>query len=294
MSSPSVSNGVEEPREAGPPPEATGTPALDLEPESDPSALVELFADWPAERTEAETYPSPNGIFEAVVSLKFGLVHLDREYYYSLVQVFSAQGELLYTPIEQVAPFGLGYTRPEVVSWSKVGPRAYLADRVVVDGCAPFGQYVSLRAVDLETGEVEQVGEGLQGAVSVSPDERYLAAIAWRDNEYRLDLLQLGDGKLTSSALEGLNADDLGAIVWSPHSTAFAFTAAQLPCLPDWQHSVVRVDFPDLTTTIFELPEDEQLITAEWDESGILLNTLADPEPHWRMDPLSGELTPID
>ena len=81
-------------------------------------------------------------------------------------------------------------------------------------------------------------------------------------------------------------------MVWSPDAARIALTAANNPCMPDWQQAIVLVDASNLSQRTLVGPDERLLKTSAWQEAGKIL--LEDNQQNlWWLQVDSGEVTLI-
>ena len=268
----------------------TGTPAqtLQLTPTPDWAAITTQIAALPD--SESWTEPSPDGKWNAVGRTKTetGFFLGEQELYYTQLKVVSADQSVEWPLVEEISPYGLGYTTPEPLHWSADGRYLYYTNRPHVDGCGLFVTGSDLWRVDLADGSVTQVlPQGAQ-SYSFSADDSQAAYVTW-NTPPELVLHDLVTGEERRLVLD---FEDAGAVVWSPDSAMLALTGAEKPCQAGWAHAIVVIEPSNLTPRTL-LPPDERLFTTKnWREAGKIL--LEDLDRNlWWLEVESGEVALI-
>jgi len=266
----------------------THEPTSTLTPTPDWETIAALMSEIPD--SENWTEPSPNGKWTAVGRIKIdtGIFQGEKEIYYTQLKVISADQSVEWILVEEISPFGLGYTTPEPLHWSADGRYLYFTNRPHADGCGLFVTGSDLWRADLADGSITQVlPEGAQ-SYAFSPDGTLVAYMSW-STPPELALHNLGTGEERRVVLGFENA---GAIVWSPDGAMLALTGAQKPCQAGWNHTIVAMELIVLTPQTL-LPPDERLyITRGWQETGKILLEDFDRDLFW-LDVESGEVTKI-
>ena len=225
----------------------TGTPepTSTLTPTPDWDAIAAKMSEIP--ESEIWTEPSPNGKWTVVGRMKIdtGIFQGEQELYYTELKVVSADQSVEWILVEEISPFGLGYTTPEPLHWSADGRYLYFTNRPHADGCGLFVTGSDLWRADLADGSVTQVlPEGAQ-SYAFSPDGTLVAYMSW-STPPELALHNLGTGEERRVVL---GFEDAGAIVWSPDGAMLALTGAQKPCQAGWNHAIVVIELIRLNPT---------------------------------------------
>jgi Tol biopolymer transport system component len=237
---------------------------------------------------EASASFSPDGAWVAVTTALFPTGAAER--YYTQLRVMRLDGSAAWLPVDEWAPWGLGYTTPEAFQWSVDGRSLYYTNRPVPDGCALFVNGWDLWRLDLETGEAEEVVPGTSLWLALSPDEGTLAYV--RDDLVLLDLQSGAERRLTLSEVDQAVNKEVGNLVWSPDGSALLLTVAYDACTPDtWAQSILRVDVDSLTPTLLVDRDPRLLSTLEWPAPNQALLTDRDGDRYW-LDPASGLIEP--
>ena len=263
-------------------------PAVEMSPTPDWEAIATQIAALPDSETWAE--PSPDGKWSAVSRTKTetGFILGEQELYYTQLKVVSADQSVEWPLVEEISPYGLGYTTPEPLHWSADGRYLYYTNRPHVDGCGLFVTGSDLWRVDLADGSVTQVlPQGAQ-SYSFSADDSQAAYVTW-NTPPELVLHDLVTGEERRLVLD---FEDAGAVVWSPDSAMLALTGAEKPCQAGWAHAIVVIEPSNLTPRTL-LPPDERLFTTKnWREAGKIL--LEDLDRNlWWLEVESGEVALI-
>jgi len=264
-------------------------PVVELSPTPDWETIATQIAALPDSETWAE--PSPDGKWTAVGRTKTetGIILGEQELYYTQLKVVSTDQSVEWTLVEEISPFGLGYTTPEPLHWSADGRYLYYTNQPHVDGCGLFVNASDLWRVDLADGSITQaLPEGAK-SYAFSPDDSQVAYVTW-STPPDLVLHDLGTGE---DRRLGLDFEDAGALVWSPDGIMLALTGAENPCQAGWAHTIVVVDTSDLTPRTLNLPDERLLNTNDWQEAGKIL--LEDFDRNlWWLDVESGDVTLIE
>lgn len=254
------------------PPPVTGTPTPNL-------------ADFQL-RTWSST--SPDGQWTAQVTAAFPASSGGK--YYTQLKVSKADGTLEWVVVDEWLEWGLGYTIPQPLHWSRDGRYLYFTNQPVPDGCAVFVNGSDLHRVDLSNGRVEDLVPSVGLWLSLSPDETMLAYIGYGDRG-----LVIRD--LTTGAEQEVRFDpgqpyQAGHIVWSPEGTALMVTLALQPCATDWADStsIVRVEIPLLAQRTLIREDTRRFITVEWSTVDKVLLQDGGGD-YWLMDAATGHVT---
>jgi Tol biopolymer transport system component len=245
-----------------------------------------------AEVPDSETWTenSPDGKWTALGSTKTetGIILGEQELYYTQLKVVSADQSVEWVLVEEISPFGLGYTIPAPLHWSPDGRYLYYTNRPRVDGCGLFVTASDLWRVDLADGSTSQILPSEAQSYAFSPDGSQVAYITWSaPAELVLYDLDTGDERRTT-----LDFKDAGAMLWSPDGARIALTGANNPCLPEWKQAILLVDASDLSQITLVPPDERMLKTSAWQEAGKIL--LEDNEQNlWWLQVDSGEVTLI-
>ena len=244
------------------------------------------------------TNRSPDGRWSAT-----GLAAFPRsapEKYYARMTVARSDGSAAWTVIDLWSPYGMGYTTPEVLQWSRDGGAVYVTNKGHPDGCAPFVNATDLLRVDLATGTITQIVPAVGLWLALSPDETKLAYAGFK--ERGLVVRDLATGKEQETGLKRRTGADfgdaIGLIVWSADSSTVVYTVAVRPCSGSasesqsvWAQatSIVRVDAATLQQTTL-LNEDKQLrIVSAWAGADRLLLRDKDGR-NWLLNVTDGRL----
>lgn len=223
----------------------------------------------------ADAQVSPDGRWLAVsvvMTPRAGGGYTGGEYYTQL-RVVRREAGLAWTVVDAWAPYGLGYTTPQPLRWSRDGRYLYYTHRPVVDGCALFVTGWDLWRVELSTGRVTELASELGLALALAPDERTVAYV--RED---LRLRELATGAERRIRLEGLASAarrEVGNLVWSPDGAQLLLTAAYAACEPDtWVHTLAVVDVKTGALRVVLNQDARQFRAVSW----------ADQEHAWLVD----------
>lgn len=256
----------------GTPTDVTGTPTPDL-------AALQL-------RTWSST--SPDGKWIAQVTAAFPVSNGGN--YYTQLKVLKVDGTLEWVIVDEWLEWGLGYTIPQPLQWSRDGRSLYFTNRPVPDGCAVFVNGSDLHKVNLSDGSVRALVPSVGLWLSLSPDETMLAYIGYGDRG--LVIRDLATGAERETKLDPGQRYQAGNIIWSPDGTALMLTLALQPCSTDWADStsIVRVETTSLEQTTLIREDKRRFITVEWSTADKVL--LRDGEgDYWLMDATTGQVT---
>jgi hypothetical protein len=123
----------------------------------------------------------------------------------------------------------------------------------------------------------------------LSPDDETAAYLARQESgRYALVLRDLASGRERRVELE---ADQAGAIVWSPDGRSLLLTLASHPCQPpDWTQSIVQVDATSLALKTLISNDKRLFAVTAWLEAGRV--ELRDKDgKFWWLDVASGTVT---
>ncbi|MEZ4706913.1 MAG: hypothetical protein R3A44_06905 [Caldilineaceae bacterium] len=169
------------------------------------------------------------------------------ESFYVEVVVKNREGSIVWTPIAERRPYGLGYLMPTIVQWSQNDHALYLSNSSSGDGCGIFGGSYGLWRFDAQTGQMSEVLTQTN-QLAIAGDEEW---VAYTGTEPRaIELLNLTSGATHTVKLEMMDGNaQLGALVWSPLNNAVALTVAHLPCTTGWTQSIVMINVETLQVT---------------------------------------------
>ena len=266
----------------------TMKPTVEPTPTPDWEAIATQIAELPD--TEIWTESSPDGKWTAIGRMKTetGIILGEQELYYTQLIVASADQSVEWLLVEEISPFGLGYTIPAPLHWSTDGRYLYYTNRPRVDGCGLFVTASDLWRADLADGSVSRILVNEAQSYAFSPDGSLVAYITWSaPAELVLYELETSEERRTT-----LDFEDAGAMVWSPDGARIALTGANHPCLPDWKQAIMLIDASDLSQTTLMPPDERLLKTSAWQEAGKIL--LEDNQQNlWWLLVDSGEVTLI-
>jgi WD40-like Beta Propeller Repeat len=284
-----------------PVPTVTPLPSTTPVPTSVQTPTPAATATSTAEPVERWSSTSPDGKWIAQGMMEGPFLAGDEEKYHYQLKVVSADRSIEWTAVDERARWGLGYTSPRPLHWSKdeaLGTTAlsttrylYFTNEPVPDGCAVFVNGSDLQRMDLITGQVQEILPRKAWWLSLSPDERQLAYVYWNGEALEIVLRTLTTGAERRAKLKGASGDSqAGNIVWSPDGNAFMLTVATHPCnLESWTHSIVRVDCAALSQKVLILEDKRLFITVEWPKAEQVL--LKDKEGNsWWMDATTGQV----
>jgi len=212
------------------------------------------------------------------------------ENYYTQLKVSKADGTLEWTVVDEWSAWGLGYTIPKPLHWSRDGRFLYFTNQPVPDGCAVFVNGSDLQRIDLSNGDVREIAPPVGLWLALSPDETMLAYIGYGGRG--LVIRDLATGAEQEIPLDPGKDYQAGQVLWSPDSKTIILALAIHPCSTGWADStsIVRVDVTTLEPVTL-LREDKRLfVPVEWTAAGKVL--LKDGEgAHWLMDVTTGQVT---
>lgn len=186
--------------------------------------------------------------------------------YYQQLTVRHVSGSPSYTLIDGWFTLLPGYTIAEPLAWSQSGDALYYTNNYQADGCALLYNGSDLYRVELKDGTVTEVlPPDTTIKLGLAQDERHVAYQAM--GEQALILHNLESGATQRVELGDLLGDDqMGAIVWSPDSSALLFAIAHNPCMGGWAEStsVVRLDTTTLAVDPLIERDNRLLVPAQW------------------------------
>jgi len=196
---------------------------------------------------------------------------------------------------------GFCFDFPDPFYWTKNGDSLYFTHNGSGDGCYVIGGNGGrdFMRLDLSTRKIEDLY--IHGSwISISPDERFIAALTWEHQG--LLIKDLGTGKDTQLEFallgheifrrETATAINQGYIVWSPDGGSLAFTIIAGYC--DYPSSfsntyIVKVDLHSMTQQMLVENDDGNRVTIEWPEANRI--HLEDPDGNtWWLNPGTGEV----
>lgn len=234
------------------------------------------------------SFTSPDGKWTAQVTAALPVSGGGK--YYTQLKVSKADGTLEWVAVDQWLEWGLGYTIPQPLQWSRDGRYLYFTNRPVPDGCAVFVNGSDLHTVDLSNGSVRELVPSVGLWLSLSPDETMLAYIGYGDRG--LVIRDLTTGAERETKLDSGQEYQAGHIIWSPDGTALMLTLALKPCSTDWADStsIVRVETASLEQTTLIHKDKRRFITVEWSTvDKVLLRDGGGDD--WLMDATTGQVT---
>ncbi len=207
--------------------------------------------------------------------------------YYTELRVKRADGGTEWMPVATWSNFGLGYTTPRPLHWSRDGQYLYFTNAPVVEGCGLFVNASDLQRLDLADGNVDQLlPPNTTRSLTFAPDDQ---SIAYGEQEL-LYLLDPTTGDYATLALDMLGSNEQwGNFVWSPDSQQVVFTIADDPCGANWQQSVVLVHTPSLTATVLVEPNERLFTAVAWPDPDHLQLRDRDNQ-FWQLDINTGEI----
>ncbi len=247
--------------------------------------------DLAAMRVERLTSTSPDGdwIAETTIALpdEIGYVGGSLSRMYTGLTVRRTDGKVTWTVVDKWETFGLGWSYPWPLRWSKDGRSLYYTYRVVPDGGVVFPPESGLYQVDLASGQVmELLARSLDLEwLALSPDEKIMAYV--KQNllpAFLVVLRDLGSGEERSVSIAPLgrrpDVDEYGVkIIWSPDKNTLAITEANGMETNGGFTSIVVVDVRTLAVTPVVLEDRRYRVVEEWPEPDRLL--LKDPQGQW-------------
>lgn len=210
--------------------------------------------------------------------------------YYTQLKVSKADETLEWVVVDEWLEWGLGYTIPQPLQWSRDGRYLYFTNQPVPDGCAVFVNGSDLHRVDLSNGSVRELVPSVGLWLSLSRDETMLAYIGYGDRG--LVIRDLATGAERETKLDPGQRYQAGHVIWSPDGTALMLTLALQPCLTDWADStsIVRVETTSLEQTTLIREDKRRFITVEWSTVDKVLLRDGGGD-YWLMDATTGQVT---
>jgi hypothetical protein len=186
--------------------------------------------------------------------------------YYQQFTVSHISGSPSYTLIDGWFTLLPGYTLAEPLAWSQSGDAFYYTNNYQADGCALLYNGSDLYRVDLADGKVTEVlPPNTTIKLGLAQDEIHVAYQAM--GAQALILHNLESGAMQRVELgDLLGNDQMGAIVWSPDSSALVFALAHNPCMGGWAEStsIVRLDATTLELDTLLERDQRLLVPVEW------------------------------
>jgi hypothetical protein len=220
----------------------------------------------------------------------------DNYEYHEILTVSRSGGSPEWVLVDAWHMSGLGAAFPAPVRWSQDGQYFYFSNQVTPDGCALFGsRSVDLYKLELATGEVQVLLSGNYFGLSLSPNERLVAAIKQVTREFTI--LDLDTGEEIAVDIDPGVDYAAGAVVWSPQGDQLALTLAIQPCNGDYAEpglfavssSIMLVDAQSGEAQTLIEDDDRKFETVAWDDLDWI--TLRDKESTlWLLNMETGEL----
>lgn len=184
----------------------------------------------------------------------------------------------------------LGYSIPELLSWSVDGKYVYFYDAVIPDGCQPLGGFQqNLRQVELATGNIRSIPLNWTGGMALSPDSTRLVYYDWESMEAgAYNLVSQEEQRIPFELPEPMEFWYAGNFTWSPDGQSALFVIRYgSPCFPTGS-SVRRVDIQknDVSTLVDNIDPTVEIV--EWTNPDRVLIS-REGETLW-LDPVSGSL----
>lgn len=210
--------------------------------------------------------------------------------YYTQLKVSKRDGTTEWVIVDEWAEWGLGYTIPQPLHWSRDGQYLYYTNRPIPDGCAVFVNGSDLHRVDLNDGSVMEIVPSVGLWLSLAPDETKLAYLGYGDRG--LVRRDLATGTERETKLDPGKDYQAGHIIWSPDGTTIMLVLAIRPCSTDWADStsIMRVDVATLERVMLIEEDKRLLVPVEWATTDKVL--LKDKGgDYWLMDATTGQVT---
>ncbi len=255
-------------------------PAVSVTPTATPVFNNFQVREWAA--------TSPDGIWVAktTVALPLG----SQNQYYTHLSVSHTAEELVWIIEDAWQEWGLGYTIPHPLHWSRDGYHLYFTHRPVPDGCSVFVNGQDLYEFDLRRGSARELAPPVGFWLALSPDETQLAYIGFRNRG--LVVRDLASAVERESVLDPGDSYQAGHIIWSPDGAGLVLTLALRPCTTDWADatSIMYVNTTTLEQTILIHEDNRLFITMAWaSENQVLLHDKAGDS--WLLDVITGQLS---
>lgn len=259
-------------------------------PTGTPAALAAKTAPFLVESSAAL---SPDGQWLAVTVALFPQAG-GGENYYRQLRVVKADHTAVWTPVDQWAPWGLGYPLPVVVRWSADSRYLYFADEIIPDGAGEFHFYADVRRLDLRTGKVISLIAQEGTALGISPDGR---SLAFAGATLRVRDLRTGrEREWAFAPAAGQAPARAASLAWSPDGRALllAVLTDHGGCDPDcWDRAIVRVDASSGALKPLPAAEGKALRLLAWPEPG-RAQVADEAGVEWWLDTATGQLTPSE
>jgi len=197
-----------------------------------------------------------------------------------LVEVSSRAEKIIDSQLQNCG--GLGAYGLGGLSWSPNSRYFYYttAREGWPDGCG----YWERPIIRFDT--LNQILEYLTGG-PFSPDKTKIAM--WQEHEMVIWDLDQGEIARTSAVAP---AAEIGPIAWSPDSRALVYLQTTTSCPPLGKSYVVRLDLPELASTLLVESETPGFINVIWDVAD-QLRLFDEQRKEWRFDFVTKELKPF-
>ncbi len=159
--------------------------------------------------------------------------------YHVVLTVVRVDGSREWKVIDDELRYGLGWSAPRVLQWSRDGRYLYYTHFVSGDGCALFISGTDLWRVDLQDGRTLQLAPDVSISIALSPDETTLAYIDGTGAPTLVlrDLATAAERRVPV----GTPGQQAGNIRWLPGDGGLEVTLAAAPCTEDTTYSIVHV-----------------------------------------------------
>jgi hypothetical protein len=239
----------------------------------------------------------------AVGLVAFPKENIGGQFAYVRLLVFSTDGKIHWTIVDEWQEIGLGFPIPSPLKWSQDGKHFYFTHRANPDGCSAFPFITDLQQVNLENGNVQNLLPSSAAAVAVSPDDSQAAYTYYSyfsiQPELRLAVRNLTTGKEQETKIDPGKVFNAGNLMWAPDGKSLVLTLAINPCAGEydlsktvWAESttILLVDAETLQQKIL-IEEDPRLfITMEWNELTTITITDGAENSVWHLDVNTGEI----
>lgn len=232
---------------------------------------------------------SPDGQWLAVTVALFPQAGGDQ--YYRQLRVVKSDQSAVWTPVDQWAPWGLGFPLPTVVHWSADGRYLYFADEIIPDGAGEFRFYADVRRLELRTGKLTTYTSSEGTALGLAADGR---SLAFADDHVRVVDLRTGRERAWDFAPgAGQARTRVSSLAWAPDGRSLLLTvlAEHGACDPDcWDRRVVKMDARTGALTPLPAAAGRPLRIMAWPEAA-RASVADEAGALWWLDTATGKLT---
>ena len=241
---------------------------------------------------------SPDGQWVAVGLAAFPKPNTGGQQAYVRLMIFSTDGNVNWTIVDNWEELGLGFPTPAPLKWSDDGQSFYFTHRVNPDGCSAFPYYTDLHQVNLGDGIVNELLPPVAAALALAPDDSQVAYFIGGEKELVIKDLSTGEERKTKI---GPGKDfNAGNILWSPDGSSLTLTLAINPCVGEagvsntvWAEStsIIWIDAETLEQRVLVNEDPRLFVTWEWNEPEKITIVDGQEDSFWQLDVNTGEIT---